>query len=79
MDVTAPQPFPVARFTHYGDFHFYYAYGNTPPEDFLDSITEVKEPTILSLGVATFDLATIHFGRTFTPSTNVISVASTLC
>ena len=50
MDVAAPQPFPVARFTHYGDFRFYYAYGNTPPEDFLDSITEVKEPTILSLG-----------------------------
>ena len=50
MDVTAPQPFPVARFTHYGDFRFYYAYGNTPPEDFLDSVTEVKEPTILSLG-----------------------------
>ena len=50
MDITAPQPFPVARFTHYGNFRFYYAYGNTPAEDFLDSITEVKEPTILSLG-----------------------------
>ena len=50
MDITAPQPFPVARFTHYGNFRFYYAYGNTPAEDFLDGITEVKEPTILSLG-----------------------------
>ena len=43
MDIKAPQPFPVARFTHYGNFRFYYAYGNTPAEDFLDSITEVKE------------------------------------
>ena len=50
MDSTAPQPFPVARYTHYGNFRFYYAYGNTPAEDFLDSITEIKEPTILSLG-----------------------------
>ena len=50
MDSTAPQPFPVARYTHYGNFRFYYAYGNTSAEDFLDSITEIKEPTILSLG-----------------------------
>ena len=50
MDSTAPQPFPVARYTHYGNFRFYYAYGNSPAEDFLDSITEIKEPTILSLG-----------------------------
>ena len=44
------QPFPVARFTHYGDFRYYYAYGNTPAEDFLESITEINEPAVLLLG-----------------------------
>ncbi len=44
------QPFPIARFWHSGDFRYYYAYGNTAAEDFLENCTGVKEPQILSLG-----------------------------
>lgn len=42
--------FPLARYTYYGDFKYYYAYGNTPAEDFLRSCGGVREPTVLSLG-----------------------------
>ena len=44
------QPFPVTRFIYYGDHRYYYAYGNTPAEDFLENITEIKTPTVLLLG-----------------------------
>ena len=44
------QPFPVARYWYDGDFRYYYAYGNTAAEDFLQNCTNVKEPKILSLG-----------------------------
>ena len=43
--------FPVSRFTNYNKCNFYYAYGNTPPEDLLQSVTvNVTEPEILLLG-----------------------------
>ena len=42
--------FPLARYTYYGDFKYYYAYGNTPAEDFLQSCGGVREPLVLSLG-----------------------------
>ena len=43
--------FPLSR-QFYEDFKFYYAFGNTPPEDFLQSVSlaDCREPTILSLG-----------------------------
>ena len=42
--------FPVTRFIDY-KFNYYYAYGNTPPEDLLQSITaDVSEPEVLLLG-----------------------------
>ena len=44
------KPFPMRRFIYYGDFRYYYAYGNTPAEDFLENITEIKSPTVLLLG-----------------------------
>ena len=44
------QPFPIARYWYGGDFRYYYAYGNTAAEDFLQNCTNVKEPKILSLG-----------------------------
>lgn len=44
------QPFPLARFCHDGDFRFYYAYGNTPAEDFLQNCVGVKKPLLLLLG-----------------------------
>ena len=44
------QPFPVVRYWYGGDFRYYYAYGNTAAEDFLQNCTNVKEPKILSLG-----------------------------
>ena len=44
--------FPVSRYFDYGDFNFYYPYGNTPAEDFLENVSphSVKEPNILVLG-----------------------------
>jgi 2-polyprenyl-3-methyl-5-hydroxy-6-metoxy-1,4-benzoquinol methylase len=42
--------FPLARYTYYGDFKFYYAYGNTPAEDLLQSCAGERKPSILSLG-----------------------------
>ena len=43
--------FPVSRFTDYNRCNYYYAYGNTPPEDLLQSITaDVSEPEVLLLG-----------------------------
>ena len=43
--------FPVSRFTDHRKSSFYYAYGNTPPEDLLQSITgDVSEPEVLLLG-----------------------------
>ena len=44
------QPFPLRRFINYGDYRCYYAYGNTPAEDFLENITEIETPTVLLLG-----------------------------
>ena len=44
------EPFPIARFIHYGDFRYYYAYGNTRAEDFLQNAHGLKEPNILLLG-----------------------------
>lgn len=43
-------PFPLARYWHSGDFRFYYAFGNTAAEDFLQSCSVGKQPMILSLG-----------------------------
>ena len=43
------RPFPVTRFTHH-DTLYYYAYGNTPAEDLLETVVESKEPVVLLLG-----------------------------
>ena len=43
-------PFPVTRFIHFGDFRYYYAYGNTPPDDLLQNAHGAEEPNILLLG-----------------------------
>lgn len=44
--------FPIPRYFDYGQFNFYYPYGNTPAEDFLENVSpySVKEPNILILG-----------------------------
>ena len=44
--------FPIPRYFDYGEFNFYYPYGNTPAEDFLENVSphSVKEPDILVLG-----------------------------
>ena len=44
--------FPIPRYFDYGEFNFYYPYGNTPAEDFLENVSphSVKEPNILVLG-----------------------------
>ena len=49
MDVASTDlhPFPVSRYIYYGQFRYYYAYGNTPAEDFLENITEAKVPAVL--------------------------------
>ena len=50
----SPRPFPLSRFIHYGHFRFYYAFGNTQAEDFLQGVphsdSRDKRPTILCLG-----------------------------
>ena len=43
-------PFPVSQYVYYGDFRYYYGYGNTPAEDFLENVSNTKEPAILVLG-----------------------------
>ena len=42
--------YPLSRYWYSGDFRFYYAYGNTPPQDFLQNISAEREPSILVLG-----------------------------
>ena len=41
--------FPLQRYIYFGNHRDYYAYGNTPAEDFLESCSE-RKPSILSLG-----------------------------
>ena len=48
MDMDDSKFFPVSPFLH---FYIYHPFGNTPPEDLLQSVNrEVKQPHILSLG-----------------------------
>ena len=44
--------FPLSRYFHYENFWHYYAFGNSPAEDFLQSVapSECRRPSILSLG-----------------------------
>ena len=44
------KPFPVSRFVDYTVFRFYYGYGNTAAEDFLEHLVGIKAPSILLLG-----------------------------
>ena len=51
MDSKTKQVFPLSR-QFYEDFKFYYPFGNSPPEDLLQSVSldDCCEPTVLSLG-----------------------------
>ena len=42
--------YPLSRSWYSGDYRFYYAYGNTSPQDFLQNVTAEREPSILVLG-----------------------------
>ena len=43
--------FPVTRLIDFNKYDYYYPYGNTPPQDLLQSITaDVSEPEVLLLG-----------------------------
>ena len=43
--------FPISRYVYYGDFRYYYAFGNTPAEDLLRSCQPGESiPSILLLG-----------------------------
>ena len=50
--MTETKYFPATRFIDYDkDNNYYYAYGNTPPLDLLQSVTaDVSEPEVLLLG-----------------------------
>ena len=51
MDRAPLQPvFPLSRYVYYGEFRYYYGYGNTPPDDYLENASSVIEPAILILG-----------------------------
>jgi len=49
MPCIAPQ-FPIARYIYDHEHRHYYGYGNTPAEDFLENVSNTKEPAILVLG-----------------------------
>ena len=43
--------FPVTRLIDFNKYDYYYPYGNTPPQDLLQSVTaDVSEPEVLLLG-----------------------------
>ena len=50
MDQSPLEPFPLSQFVDYSEFQFYYPFGNTVAEDFLQSVVNETGPTILSLG-----------------------------
>ena len=52
MQVQTGRVFPLYHFAHYGNFRHYYPFGNSPAEDFLQSLaaSECRHPTVLSLG-----------------------------
>ena len=51
MGTESKHVFPLSR-QFYEDFMFYYPFGNSPPEDFLQSVSakDSREPTVLCLG-----------------------------
>ena len=51
LQTTQKRVFPLSR-EFYGNCTFYYPFGNTPAEDFLQSVSlaDCREPTVLSLG-----------------------------
>ena len=69
MDTTH-KLFPVSRYLDYGDDRFYYPYGNTPAEDFLENVHPklVKEPDILVLGCGDIRSCFYTLWKHFTPS-----------
>ena len=69
MDTTH-KLFPVSRYLDCGDNRFYYPYGNTPAEDFLENVHPklVKEPDILVLGCGDIRSCFYTLWKHFTPS-----------
>ena len=45
-----PKHFTASRFIYSGEFRHYYAYGNTPAEDFLEHVSNESDPSVLLLG-----------------------------
>ena len=45
-----PKHFTASRFIYSGEFRHYYAYGNTPAEDFLEHVANESDPSVLLLG-----------------------------
>ena len=50
MSQSPLEPFPLSRFIDYSELQYYYPFGNTVAEDFLQSVVNDTGPTILSLG-----------------------------
>ena len=42
-------PFSPSPYEYSEEFHHYYAFGNTPPEDFLEHVLDSPRPSVLSL------------------------------
>ena len=60
MDNPRPlPPFPSNRYVYYGDSRVYRTYGESPPEDLLEHLTDVTEPLLLLLGCG--DLRTCFY------------------
>ena len=67
MDNPENPPFPVSRFTYFGNFCYYYPYGNTPAEDFLENVTDEVEPVILLLGCGDIRSCFYTLWKNFSP------------
>ncbi|SMN01944.1 hypothetical protein SPONN_222 [uncultured Candidatus Thioglobus sp.] len=64
------QPFPVSRY-RYECFRYYYAYGNTPAEDFLSCIRN-KQPSVLLLGCGDIRSCFYTIWKNFDPVSNLM-------
>ena len=59
--------FPLSHFVHYGNFRHYYPFGNSPAEDFLQSVavSVCDQPTVLSLGCGDMRFCMYTIWKTF--------------
>ena len=70
MDQAALEPFPLTRYIHFHSFRFYYPFGNTLADDFLQSVQNKSSPNILSLGCGDIRSCFYTLWKHFGPNNN---------